>query len=305
MPPTCDVAVKLASFSLDGRSAFGVVEGGFVSDLSCQPPWADLKDALPVLLRDQTWRGRHDAAPRHALDSVRLLPPIPRPDKTLCVGFNYAPHANEAGVEIPKYPSLFPRFWNAQVGHGEPIVRPRVSDQFDWEGELAVIIGRPGRHIPAASALRHVAGYACFAENSVRDWQKHSAQVTPGKNFTASGAFGPFLVTADEVPDPTRLTVRTRLNGKVVQEDTTANLVFPVPELIAYVSSFTELAAGDVIATGTPAGIGLRRKPPRFMKAGDVLEVEISGLGTLRNLVVDEAPANETPAEPAREGASP
>lgn len=287
--------MKLASFYLEGRDAFGIVADGFVSDLSGQAPWTSLKEALPVLLKGQAWRARQDTAPRQPLDSVRLLPPIPRPDKTLCVGFNYAPHANEAGAEIPKYPSLFPRFWNAQVGHGASIVRPRISDQFDWEGELAVVIGHPGRHIPANSAMQHVAGYACFAENSIRDWQKHSAQVTPGKNFMSSGAFGPFLVTADEVPDPAQLEIRTRLNGEVVQEDTTASLVFPVPELIAYISAFTELAAGDVIATGTPAGIGLRRKPPRFMKAGDVLEVEISGLGILRNTVIDEVPVDPAP----------
>jgi 2-keto-4-pentenoate hydratase/2-oxohepta-3-ene-1,7-dioic acid hydratase in catechol pathway len=226
------------------------------------------------------------------LAGLRLLPPVPAPRKILCVGLNYGRHVAEAGRELPAHPSMFARFADSFVGHEAPVWKPRLSDKFDYEGELAVVIGRAGRHIAARDALSHVAGYTCMAENSVRDFQKHNAQVTPGKNFERSGAIGPWLVTADEVGDPARLQVITRLNGTVMQQGDVSDLIFPIPELIAYISAFTPLSPGDVIATGTPEGVGSSRKPPRFLAVGDTLEVEIPGIGTLVNTVADE-PAPE------------
>jgi 2-keto-4-pentenoate hydratase/2-oxohepta-3-ene-1,7-dioic acid hydratase in catechol pathway len=183
-------------------------------------------------------------------------------------------------------PSVFLRLADTLIGHGQALVRPRVSDKFDFEGELAVIIGRAGRHVSEADALAHVAGYTCFVDGSVRDYEKFS--VTSGKNFPATGPLGPVMVTADEIGDPTRLTLVTRLNGREMQRSGTDLLIYSIPQIIKFVSDFTSLAPGDVIATGTPAGVGHRRTPPVWMKPGDVLEVEISGIGILRNPVVAE-----------------
>ena len=217
---------------------------------------------------------------------MQLLPAIPNPDKILCAGINYRSHAAETGRELPKQPSMFIRLANTLTGHDGEMIRPSVSQHFDFEGELAVVIGKGGRHIPVERALEHVAGYTCFVDGSVRDYQKFS--VTSGKNFPATGPLGPWIVTTDEIPDPTRLTLTTRLNGKEVQHSGTDLLIYSVPQIIAFCSDFTQLAPGDVIATGTPEGVGHRRNPPLWMKPGDVLEVEISGIGTLRNRIVDE-----------------
>lgn len=222
------------------------------------------------------------------LAGVQLLPPIPDPEKILCVGLNYYLHAQEVGMQVPLNPSIFLRYPNSFVGDGAPVLRPPESEQFDYEAELAVIIGRGGRRIPEAQALQHVAGYCCMAENSVRDWQRHSTQATPGKNFFRSGAMGPWLVTPDEAGDIASMEITGKLNQKVVQRDTLDQLIFGIPRLIAYLSTFTELVPGDVIATGTPAGVGLSQKPQRWLRAGDVFEVSITGLGTLRNPVTDE-----------------
>lgn len=227
------------------------------------------------------------------LAGVRFLPPIARPEKILCIGLNYRDHSAEAGrgADEPAHPSVFVRFPGSQVGHGEPIVAPAISGQFDFEGELAVVIGRPAWRVDRAEALAYVAGYSCFAENSVRDFQKHAAQVTAGKNFRASGAFGPWLTSADEIADPAALELTTRLNGQVMQHARLSSLIFPVDALIAYISQFTELVPGDVIATGTPAGVGALRRPPVWMKPGDILEIDIPGVGSLRNPVASEASA--------------
>ena len=222
----------------------------------------------------------------HQFAHVRLLPPIPDPEKIFCAGINYRSHAAETGRELPKQPSMFLRLPNTLVGHEGEMIRPKVSDNFDFEGELAVVIGRSGRHIPEARALDHVAGYTCFVDGSVRDYQKHS--VTAGKNFPGSGPLGPWIVTSDEIPDPSRLVLITRLNGKEMQRSGTDLLIYSVPTIIAYVSQLTPLVPGDIIATGTPEGVGHRRTPPLWMKAGDVLEVEISGIGVLRTRIVDE-----------------
>ena len=221
--------------------------------------------------------------------AVEWLPPLARPGKIVCVGLNYADHTAESGLEQPDYPTLFARFSTTLVGHGAPVVRPRVSEQFDYEGELVAIIGRGGRHIPRDTALDHVFGWSIFNDVSVRDYQFKSPQWTMGKNFDATGAFGPLVVTADELPPGGRgLMLETRLNGTVVQHASTDDLIFDVASLIAVISEGITLEPGDLIVTGTPSGVGAARKPPLWMKAGDLCEVEIEGLGILANRVVDE-----------------
>ena len=207
--------------------------------------------------------------------------------KILCVGVNYRPHIAEMGREVPDYPVVFTRFPASLVGNGEDLVRPKVSEKYDYEGELAVVIGKPARHATREEALDYVAGYCCFMDGSVRDWQRHTTQFTPGKNFDRSGAIGP-MVAATDIPDPAVLELTTRVNGEVMQRGRVADLVFDVATLIAYCSTFTELLPGDVIATGTPGGVGAARTPPVWLRSGDVVEVEISGIGVLRNPVRDE-----------------
>ena len=223
------------------------------------------------------------------LERLTFQPVVADPGKILCVGVNYVAHRSETGRSESKYPVIFTRFAESQVGHLQAILRPPESVALDYEGELAVIIGAAGRRIGRADAGRHIAGYACYNDATVRDWQRHTHQFTPGKNFPTTGAFGPWMVTADEIADVGRLTLRTRLNGETVQEASVADLIFDVPELIAYISTFTQLQPGDVIVTGTPGGVGDRRTPPLYMRAGDRVEVEIDGIGILANPVVDEA----------------
>ena len=228
--------------------------------------------------------------PEINLDAVELLPPLPAPGKIICVGLNYADHSAESGFAVPSYPTIFARFASSLIGHGAPIIRPRLSEQLDYEGEFVAVIGRGGRAIPKAAALDHVLGYSLFNDGSIRDYQTRAPQWTVGKNFDGTGAFGPTLVTADELPPGARgLRLTTRLNGRVVQDASTDDLIFDVATLVSTLSEAFTLSAGDVIVTGTPAGVGLARKPPLWMKAGDVCEVEVEGLGVLRNPVVDEA----------------
>jgi 2-keto-4-pentenoate hydratase/2-oxohepta-3-ene-1,7-dioic acid hydratase in catechol pathway len=227
-------------------------------------------------------------APDVALSDVTFLPVIPDPDKIICVGMNYHDHVAEIGRTVTEKPALFARFAGSQVGHLQPMIKPAVSDAFDYEGELAVIIGTAGRHIRPDRALAHVAGCACYNEGSIRDWQRHTSQFLAGKTFAGTGAFGPWLVSVDEIADPTTLTLETRLNGQRVQHTTTDKLITSIPALIAYCSTILPLLPGDVIVTGTPGGVGLKRTPPLFMKPGDTVEVEISGIGILRNPVVAE-----------------
>lgn len=219
---------------------------------------------------------------------VRFLPPIPEPGKIICVGLNYRAHIAETGRDMPTYPSIFTRYPASLVGHGEGLVRPRASDRFDYEGELAFVIGKAGRHIPAAQAMDHIAGFTCLNDGSIRDFQRHTSQFWPGKNFAKSGSVGPWLVTPDEVGDPAGLTLETRLNGEIVQSTSVGDLLFDIPALVNYLSSVIDLLPGDVVATGTPGGVGLFRDPPLWMKRGDVVEVEITNIGTLSNPVVDE-----------------
>jgi 2-keto-4-pentenoate hydratase/2-oxohepta-3-ene-1,7-dioic acid hydratase in catechol pathway len=224
----------------------------------------------------------------YALADVRLLPVIVDPDKIICVGLNYHDHVQETGRTTTEKPMLFARYPGSQVAHGEPMIRPKVSHDFDYEGELAVIIGAEGRHIPEQDALKHVAGYSCYNDGSIRDWQRHTSQFLPGKTFAGTGGFGPWMVTADEIPDPSKLTLETRLNDQVVQRTSTDLMITSITALIAYCSTILPLLPGDVLVTGTPGGVGARRKPPLWMKPGDVVEVEISGVGCLRNPIADE-----------------
>ncbi|MEY2952989.1 MAG: hypothetical protein RLZZ401_1076, partial [Pseudomonadota bacterium] len=225
------------------------------------------------------------------LADITYLPVIPRPEKIVCAVRNYMDHHNEViagGVqrELSEFPPIFLRVWRSQTAHLGPIINPKVSDSLDWEAELAVIIGRPGRNIAEADAYAHVAGYSCYNDASVREWQFHAKQIASGKNFESTGAFGPWMVTADEIAPGRQLKLQTRLNGEVLQDGHTGHMIFSVARLIAYASTIFTLVPGDVIITGTPAGVGLFRKPPRYMKAGDVVEVEIEAIGTLVNTVV-------------------
>jgi 2-keto-4-pentenoate hydratase/2-oxohepta-3-ene-1,7-dioic acid hydratase in catechol pathway len=280
--------MKLASYVADGKECFGVVAGDGVITLNERlgGRYASLRDAIAAGAFAEIKKATEGAKPDHALADIRWLPAIPNPERILCAGINYRSHAAETGRELPKQPSMFIRLTDTLVGHEGEMIRPSVSQQFDFEGELAVVIGRGGRHIPVDRALDHVAGYTCFVDGSVRDFQKFS--VTSGKNFPGTGPLGPWIVTTDEIPDPTRLTLTTRLNGTEMQHSGTDLLIYSVPQIIAFCSDFTTLAPGDVIATGTPEGVGHRRNPPLWMKPGDMLEVEISGIGTLRTRVVDE-----------------
>jgi 2-keto-4-pentenoate hydratase/2-oxohepta-3-ene-1,7-dioic acid hydratase in catechol pathway len=279
--------MKLCSFSTHGAASYGILTDGGIIDLGRRFPAATLRDFLDAGNMDLA-AGLADAAPDHAVDAVMLEPVIPNPDKIICVGLNYHDHVQETGRTVTANPVLFARYTGSQVGHGQPLLKPLESDEFDYEGELAIIIGRGGRRIPAARALEHVAGYACYNDASVRDWQRHTSQFMPGKTFAATGGFGPWMVTSDEIRDPSQLTLTTRLNGEVVQQTTTDLMITDVPALIAYCSTILPLLPGDVIVSGTPGGVGAKRTPPLWMRAGDVAEVDISGIGVLRNPIMGE-----------------
>lgn len=277
--------MKLVSYEVAGRSRFGAVKDGGLVEFNGRLGAADLRDLLDqgALGAARDFLDANDAD--RDLGDVTLAPVIPNPNKVFCVGLNYEGHRVETNSPLTDNPQIFARFPDSLAGHDRPIVRPSESEAFDYEGELAVIIGRAGRRISESDALDHVAGYSCFNDGSVRDWQKHTSQFIPGKNFPQTGGLGPWLVTRDEIEDPGALHLRTILNGDIVQEDDTSNMLFSVARVIAYCSSFTALSAGDVIVTGTPSGVGYRRSPPLFLKPGDVVEVEISNVGTLRNHV--------------------
>ena len=286
--------MKLLSFSHQGRESWGaLVEGGVVDLGTRKPQFPSLADFIAS--SDFAERDKLVAAhkPDLTLSDIRYLPVIPRPEKIICAVRNYLDHHQEAVAhgmdrQITEFPPIFLRVWRSQVGHNEPVIRPKVSTHLDWEGELAVIIGKGGRHIAESEAMGHVAGYSIYNDVSVRDYQRHAQQIAAGKNFVGTGPFGPWLVTTDEVPDPTRLKLETRVNGTTMQSSDTSHLIFSIPRLISYSSDIFDLVPGDVIATGTPAGVGFTRKPPIFLKAGDVVEVEIEKLGILRNPVIDE-----------------
>ncbi|WP_422058153.1 fumarylacetoacetate hydrolase family protein [Sphingomonas sp.] len=268
----------------DGANSFGRLAGDSIVDLGGDPSGPrDLRSAL-----DRGSLGALKDGARFDIMSVQLLPVIPNPDKILCVGLNYATHVAETGREQKAHPAIFTRWADTLVGHRAPLVRPRESTRFDYEGELAIVIGRPGRRICRTNALTHVAGYSVFNDGSVRDWQRHNIQFTPGKNFPATAAFGPALVTLDEVGDLPAQRVQTRLNGNLVQDQPISDLIWDIPAIVEYCSTFTALSAGDVIATGTPGGVGDKRVPPLYMVPGDVVEISVGSIGTLANPIVDD-----------------
>lgn len=282
--------MRLCSYIHNGRAGYGVVADDRVIDIG-----SVLGDRFPTLanlLAEADFLAISTQAIDHSaelpLAGIELQAPIPNPGKIICVGLNYHDHMVETRHAPTQHPTLFTRFADSQCAHGEPMLMPSVSSQFDFEAELAVIIGKSGRNIQADAALDHVAGYSCYNDGSVRDWQVHTSQFLPGKNFPATGAFGPFLVTSDEIPDPQDLAISCRLNGDTVQMARTSQMIHSVAGLIAYISRITPLSPGDVIVTGTPGGVGFARVPPLFMKEGDLVEVDIEGVGLLCNRVARE-----------------
>ncbi len=285
--------MRLASYLAAGKRRYGAVTGGGIVELG-RRLGADFPDLLSLIAGNGLERAREaaaGAAPDHALEEAALLPPLAAPEKIWCIGVNYAERNEEYrdGSAAPRYPSLFCRAPLSLVGHGQPIERPRVSRELDYEGEIVLVIGKAGRHVPRERALEHVFGLTLCNEGSVRDWLRHGKfNVTQGKNFDRSGSIGPWIVTADEIDPAAPLELTTRVNGEVRQHDSTARLIFPFDALIAYLTTFATLRPGDLIVTGTPTGSGARFDPPRWLKPGDVVEVEVPGIGVLGNPVIDE-----------------
>jgi 2-keto-4-pentenoate hydratase/2-oxohepta-3-ene-1,7-dioic acid hydratase in catechol pathway len=279
--------VKLASYRTKDGDDFGIAAADGLVSLKKRLGYRSLRHLLADQGLDQARTVRHSEKPDARFSEIEFLPVIPDPGKFLCIGINYREFAQQMQRKVEVRPGVFSRFADTLVGHEQPIMRPKVSHQLDFEGELAVIIGKAGRYIPQGSAMEHVAGYSCFVDGSVRDYQKLSP--TAGKNFPCTGPFGPWMVTADEVTDPATLHITTRLNGEVVQHSGTDMMIHSVAALISYLSEITALEPGDVISTGTPGGVGHRREPQLWLKHGDVLELEISGIGKLSNPIIDES----------------
>jgi 2-keto-4-pentenoate hydratase/2-oxohepta-3-ene-1,7-dioic acid hydratase in catechol pathway len=285
--------VKLLSFRIGAHRSFGALVGESIADLGAAlgGRWPSLQ-AVIAGGAAQDCAAALATAPRLPIHEVVFLPPVAAPEKILCVGVNYPERNAEYrdGSDQPRYPSLFMRTPGSLVGHGEPILRPRESEQYDYEGEIAMVIGKAGRRISEAAARQHVFGLTLMNEGSVRDWLRHGKfNVTQGKNFEKSGAIGPWIVTTDELPDFRALTLVTRVNGEERQRGETGQLLFSFDRLIAYISTFAELHPGDIISTGTPTGAGARFDPPRWLKPGDVVRVEVAEIGALSNRVADEA----------------
>jgi 2-keto-4-pentenoate hydratase/2-oxohepta-3-ene-1,7-dioic acid hydratase in catechol pathway len=286
--------MKLLAFTVDGRSSYGILKGAAVTDAGAR--WGATYPNLSSLLAPGAMDGLRklaaDSPTDYALTDIRLLKPLPCEGKILCVGINYHSHDESQGVaELPKYPTLFFRLHSTLVAHGEQILRPPESNQLDFEGEIVLLIGKKGRRIAEPDAASYIAGYTICDEGTVRDWQRHAkGSNVPGKNFERSGAIGPWIATPDEIP-PGPMRVTTRVNGFVRQDDTTEHMLFSFPYLISYISRFCTLEPGDIISTGTPPGTGQGSNPPRYLVPGDTVEVEVPGIGTLRNTVADEVVA--------------
>ena len=277
--------MKLSSYRLNNKDSYGVVVGDGIVDLGKRLPYADLR----ALLEADGLSKAADLAkekPDAKVADVAFLPLIANPGKI--IGLNYKAHREETGRKPTDNPALFVRFPDSQTAHGDVMVKPKNSVEFDYEGELAIVIGKSGRHIAEKDAFSIIAGYSCYNDGSVRDWQYHTMQWTPGKNYPKTGSFGPWMVTKDEIPDVNKLTLKTRLNGQQVQETGIDLMLFPIPVLINYITTFTQLNPGDVISTGTPGGVGVKRTPQLFMKSGDTVEVEISSIGILQNKVIEQ-----------------
>lgn len=284
--------MRLVSFIADKTSRYGVVRNNGIVDLSKRLKFSSLRELIAADALEQACEPASTMEPDWSLEEIRFLPPILDPGKIICVGLNYHDHVAETGRALTEKPALFNRFFASQIGHMEPMVKPFESDQLDYEGELAVIIGKTGRRIKEANAMDYIAGYSCYNDGSIRDWQYHTTQFMSGKNFVGTGAFGPWMVTADEIANLRNLRLTTRLNGTEMQSAIIDMMITSVPAQIAYISTFVPLEPGDVIVTGTPGGVGAKRKPPVFMKEGDVVEVEIGQIGTLRNVIINERDSN-------------
>src|SRR5262245_7281360 len=278
--------MRWLSFAAGGRDSYGLATSvGVVDAQKRHPELRTLKDLLASGRIDEIGRALANQVADHRLDAITYLPVITQPDKIMCAGINYKAHQEETGREATQHPTIFVRFAASQMGHLRPMLRPRESTRLDYEGEIALIIGKPGRRIPKERALEHVAGFAPYNDGSVRDFQRHTTQFTPGKNFAATGGFGPWMMTPEEIGNLDDMEITTRLNGEVVQNSKAALLIFGFAELIAYCSTFAPLVPGDVIVTGTPGGVGMARNPPVFMKEGDTIEVEVKPIGVLRNRI--------------------
>jgi 2-keto-4-pentenoate hydratase/2-oxohepta-3-ene-1,7-dioic acid hydratase in catechol pathway len=280
--------VKLATFKTAQVTSYGIVAAKGIVDLRryLGNQYPDLKSLIAGggFSQASTYMGE---TPDYQPSDVTWLPVIPNPDKIVCVGLNYQEHVVETGRDNTEQPAIFLRLAESQVGHKQPIIRPRESKNLDYEAEIAVIIGRAGRRISQKDAWSHIAGYSCYNDGSVRDWQRHTIQWTAGKNFAQTGGFGPWMVTADDIPPGTTMTLSCRLNGERMQHATTEQMIFKIPKIIEYVSTWTTLLPGDVLVTGTPGGVGARRNPPVWMKPGDKVEVEIDKVGILENSIAD------------------
>jgi 2-keto-4-pentenoate hydratase/2-oxohepta-3-ene-1,7-dioic acid hydratase in catechol pathway len=277
--------MKLISFDGESGVQVGIVEGDEVLVIT-DAAWTGGPTLRAMIERGELAAAKAHAKTRIALVGLKFLPPVSDPPRIWCVGVNYHEHRIETGRDPTGQPTIFTRTPQSQVGHGVAMAVPAVSERMDYEAEIAVVIGKPGRNIAKADAFDHVAGYSCYNDVSIRDWQRHTTQWIPGKNFEGLGAFGPWLVTPDEMPASERMRVIARLNGQVVQDAVAADMIFSISEIIAYLSTFTTLLPGDVIATGTPGGVGAKRTPPLWMKAGDVVEIEVAGVGVLSNSII-------------------
>ena len=279
--------MKFLSYSFQNQASWGLAtDTGVVSLYSAQYP--TLRSALAAGIQEKLGASAQGQPDTCKLSQIQYLPVITDPGKIICIGHNYEEHRVETERDKTENPTVFLRVADSQTGHLQPLLMPPESDHFDYEGEIAVVIGKGGRRIARDQAWEHVAGYSAYNDGSVRDWQRHTTQFTPGKNFVGTGAFGPLLVTRGEIADGEELNLTTRLNGQVMQHATTAMMIFPIPRLIEYVSTFTTLAPGDVIVSGTPGGVGARRKPPVWMTEGDLVEIEVSKIGVLSNRVERE-----------------
>jgi 2-keto-4-pentenoate hydratase/2-oxohepta-3-ene-1,7-dioic acid hydratase in catechol pathway len=280
--------MKFLSFQAGGAAHYGLVNGNDVVDLTPRLKYPDLKALLAADAIAEAAHTAKGATADFTLSQITFDPLIPNPGKIICVGLNYEDHRIETGMPKHDYPAVFTRWADTQIGHLAPVVKPKGSEQLDYEAELAVVIGKGGRYIAESDAASHIAGYSCYNDVSVRDYQRHASQFTPGKNFPGTGPFGPFLVTPDEVGTLAGKKIQARLNGKIVQSSTLDMMISSPTRLIAYFSQFTHLAPGDVIVSGTPGGVGWVRKPPLWMKPGDSVEIEIDGVGLLKNPIVAE-----------------
>tara|TARA_B100001540_G_C15713126_1_gene599527 strand:- start:293 stop:1144 length:852 start_codon:yes stop_codon:yes gene_type:complete len=281
--------MKFVSFLQNNQAKFGISDGKNITDLTGK---INGSNTLKELISDKAIQKAKEYAKKNpgniSIEKIEYLPVIPNPGKIICVGLNYSEHVKETGRTVEQNPVIFLRVPESQTAHKQPIQRPKVSTSLDYECEMAVIMGEGGKHIKTEDALKHIVGYSCYNECTVREWQQHTRQFGMGKNFEKTGSFGPYMVLAENIPDYTKLKIQTRLNGKVMQDAKLSQLIFDIPTLISYVSKAVPWRAGDVLVTGTPGGVGFKRKPPIFMKEGDQVEVEISEIGILSNIIKDE-----------------